>query len=362
MSPLRRHSDTLLDGAGSQLSRQAALGVLLVWIPVVAGAVTAWVLPLTAADQREERVGSAGLALVAGLAVVAVGTLALPWNRLPRAALMTFPALSLLTIWLLQLPNTGPGDIDAALIVFTFVYAGLVGSVRAVLLLLPFAATVWLLLAGVQQTGMSAPIGIRLVIAASVWATVGSVLARRRAAGRRLRFVEDAHTDVLTGLENGRVLDAAMDEVRYGDVVVVVDFDAFRDVNTARGESGGDTVLAEFGRIVRVGLRGNDRAIRQGGDEFVLVLAEVSPVQVLAVLGRVRDQWQALCGPVTFAAGAAAPRPGETGRDALHRADQHCAQARSAGRDQWVLDDPDGAAVEVVVDPRAAGLVLVRSG
>lgn len=44
---------------------------------------------------------------------------------------------------------------------------------------------------------------------------------------------------------------------------------------------------------------------------------------------------------MTFSSGAATPRWGEPGRDVLTRGDRHCYQAKEAGRDQWVLDDPD---------------------
>jgi len=129
--------------------------------------------------------------------------------------------------------------------------------------------------------------------------------------------------------------------VRVGDAVVLIDVDRFREINTQRGHSGGDAVLAAFGRVVRVGLRGGDHGVRPGGDEFVLVLRQVQDTRVLSVLGRVRDRWQHECGQVTFSAGVAVCGPGQTGPQLLRRADTHCYTAKAAGRDQWVLDDTD---------------------
>ena len=335
----RRSHRPAADGAGPDMRRNAVLGVLLLAVSAVVSGTTVWLLPLPRHDRVDVATGSAVLALVA------VATLALPWPRLSRSALLLYPALSLLHLSAMQLRSEQVGTTYVGFVLFAFVYIGFVGSTRSVLVLLPFAAATWLLVADTYRVGLTAQVGIRLVIAVSVWATVGYGLVRQSSAERRRRsrLVDDAYTDVLTGLDNRRSLDLALRDVHYGDVVVVVDIDGFREVNTARGHGGGDTVLAEFGRIARVGLRGNDRAIRQGGDEFVFVLAEVRPVQVLSVLSRLRDQWQALCGPVTFSAGAATPRPGESGRDALRRADRHCYEARAAGRDQWVLDDADAA-------------------
>ncbi len=336
---IRRPHHFAADGAGPEVRRHAVLGALLLCVCAAVTAGTVWLLPLAPGGSRDVAVGSAVLAAVALL------TLALPWPRLPRTALLLYPALSLFHLAGTHLRTEEVGSTYVGFIVFAFVYVGFVGSARGVLALLPVAAGTWLLVYGAAGSGLSAQLGVRLVITVSVWATVGFGLVRQSSAERqrRSRLVDDAYTDVLTGLDNRRFLDAALKDVRYGDVVVVVDIDGFREVNTARGHDGGDTVLAEFGRITRVGLRGNDRAIRQGGDEFVFVLAEVRPVQVLSVLSRIRDQWQEVCGPVTFSAGAATPRPGESGRDALRRADRHCYEAKAAGCDQWVLDDADAA-------------------
>lgn len=343
MSQRRRTDHLIADGAGHQMRRQARLGVLVLEGFAIVGVGTARLLPSATGDRAGTVLGSAALGLVA------LGALVLPWPRLPRAALLVFPALTFVELAVLQLVGRGSGSTYAGFLVVSFVYAGLVGSVGGVLVLLPLAAATWLLLADVPRTGLSALLVVRLGIAVSVWATVGLVLVRQGAAERkrRSRLVEDSRTDVLTGLDNSRVLDGALDDLRDGDVVVVIDVDGFRQVNAERGQAGGDTVLAEFGRIARVGLRGNDRAIRQGDDEFVFVLGEVNILQVLTVLGRLRDEWQQLCGPVTFSAGAAAPRSGETGREVLRRADQHCYQAKKAGRDQWVLDDAGAAGAEV---------------
>lgn len=74
---------------------------------------------------------------------------------------------------------------------------------------------------------------------------MGVLIARWSAQedARRSALTHATHTDPLTGIDNRRVLDQALGGMRPGDAVV--DIDEFRAINTARGHSGGDTVLAE---------------------------------------------------------------------------------------------------------------------
>lgn len=310
----------------------------------VIGAGTVWLLPVAEATRLVATV------VFAATGVVVAATLLLPWGRLPHRLLFVYPLLGIGSLAVLGAATTGVGPTYLGFIVVSFIIMGFCGSTRGVVALLPVAAVAWLLLNGVPAVALSASFGVRLGIALAVWATVGVLVAERttRERDQHSALTDDAETDSLTGLGNRRVLGVALDGIRPGDVVVVVDIDRFRDINTARGHGGGDSVLAEFGRTVRVALRGGDHAIRQGGDEFVFVLAGVSAAQVLAVLGRLRDRWQEVCGPVTFSAGAATHDSESTGQETLRRADRCCYQAKAAGRDQWIVD---GAGTADADDP-----------
>jgi len=92
-----------------------------------------------------------------------------------------------------------------------------------------------------------------------------------------------AHHDALTGLPNrvllsDRILQAITKARRSNEVVavVVLDLDGFKAVNDTYGHSAGDRLLIEVSkRLVRT-LRAEDTASRIGGDEFVLVLTDVT--------------------------------------------------------------------------------------
>ena len=86
-----------------------------------------------------------------------------------------------------------------------------------------------------------------------------------------------AHVDELTGLANRRGyarhverLLASRDQEALG--VLVVDIDAFKQVNDTCGHSVGDAVLVQVGQILASGSRAVDLVARLGGDEFVVLL------------------------------------------------------------------------------------------
>lgn len=100
----------------------------------------------------------------------------------------------------------------------------------------------------------------------------------------RARLSYDASHDALTGLPNRdgtrRLLRQALSHAaERGDVVAVglLDLDNFKDINDTYGHPAGDAVLIEFGRRVKDVLRRSDQVTRAGGDEFVVILADLDP-------------------------------------------------------------------------------------
>jgi diguanylate cyclase (GGDEF)-like protein/PAS domain S-box-containing protein len=91
-----------------------------------------------------------------------------------------------------------------------------------------------------------------------------------------------ANFDALTGLPNRTQL---VDHLKYalslakrshGSLALMfIDLDRFKDINDTLGHSAGDAVLIEVARRLRAALREEDTASRLGGDEFIVILAEV---------------------------------------------------------------------------------------
>jgi diguanylate cyclase (GGDEF)-like protein/PAS domain S-box-containing protein len=122
---------------------------------------------------------------------------------------------------------------------------------------------------------------------------------RLEETNRRLTVL--ATTDELTQLPNRRLLDEqlelALARARRGGLavaVISVDLDRFKDVNDSLGHAYGDRLLVEVASCLRAGARDTDVVARVGGDEFVILLADLAvqeaPTLVQAVVERIRER------------------------------------------------------------------------
>jgi diguanylate cyclase (GGDEF)-like protein/PAS domain S-box-containing protein len=114
-----------------------------------------------------------------------------------------------------------------------------------------------------------------------------------------------AHHDALTGVANRTLLNEEVEHEiaaarRHGSrlAVVFIDLDYFKHINDSLGHEAGDTVLKEIAARLSRTVRAIDIVGRMGGDEFVVVLSEVSDAQdVLALTEKLRAE----CGkPMRF--------------------------------------------------------------
>ncbi|WEX08420.1 GGDEF domain-containing protein [Chelativorans sp. AA-79] len=169
---------------------------------------------------------------------------------------------------------------------------------------------------------------------------------------------QERDLDPLTGVLNRRGLERQsrrLEKVEAGStsVIVVCDLDRFKAINDTYGHHVGDTVLAAFAEIIRQNVRKQDIVARTGGEEFVLVLRDISQDQAFGFSERVRKAVEktrfigvSAIEPVTCCFGLARIRPGEPLWASLKRADKALYQAKRAGRNQTRAEwqaDPAGA-------------------
>lgn len=105
-----------------------------------------------------------------------------------------------------------------------------------------------------------------------------------------------ANHDPLTGLANRRsfVLEATQmlalaARHDWRSVVVFVDLDDFKPINDEHGHDVGDAVLRLVGERLKEGTRTSDVLARFGGDEFVVLLNDVSVEETDRLVERYRD-------------------------------------------------------------------------
>ena len=114
-----------------------------------------------------------------------------------------------------------------------------------------------------------------------------------------------AHHDPLTGLINrhlfpDRLAQAMILSQRHHTKIALlyVDLDKFKQINDAHGHLAGDTVLIEVASRLRSALRDSDTVARMGGDEFVVILHDItSKIAVKNVTKKIID---ALAEPILF--------------------------------------------------------------
>ena len=112
------------------------------------------------------------------------------------------------------------------------------------------------------------------------WQGVIVDITERKRAEEQVTFL--AYHDKLTGLPNRvmfeRVLDLALARARRNDQAVAVlylDLDNFKLVNDSLGHAAGDELLREMGTRLSGAVRATDVVARQGGDEFLVLLADM---------------------------------------------------------------------------------------
>ncbi|WP_051448976.1 EAL domain-containing protein [Tolumonas lignilytica] len=93
----------------------------------------------------------------------------------------------------------------------------------------------------------------------------------------------DANYDALTGLPNRRLLQDRLNEElkrahrnNHQLAVLFIDLDRFKEINDTLGHNEGDKLLIQAAQRIRTVLRISDTVARQGGDEFIVILPDIS--------------------------------------------------------------------------------------
>ena len=164
---------------------------------------------------------------------------------------------------------------------------------------------------------------------------------------------EQVSQDQLTGALNRRGLEDAMQREmaraeRSGRPlsVAVLDLDNFKRLNDTYGHQAGDEALIHLIGVVRKTLRPTDIVARYGGEEFIILFSETQLEQAVATTKRLQRELtkryflhnnERLL--ITFSAGVAQLKPGDTQEIVFARADKAMYQAKLQGRNRVVVAD-----------------------
>jgi diguanylate cyclase (GGDEF)-like protein len=143
--------------------------------------------------------------------------------------------------------------------------------------------------------------------------------------------------------ESAQFEDAAVNRRTASDVpqaswLAMIDIDHFKRVNDTFGHLIGDEVLLLLARLMRTNFRFNDQLYRFGGEEFVVLMQNVSAESAAHVFERLRtltlEHSFPQVGKITISVGYSALRPGDTPDSAFARADKAVYYAKANGRNQ----------------------------
>jgi len=166
------------------------------------------------------------------------------------------------------------------------------------------------------------------------------------------KMLFDSERDTLTGLYNRKKLEQKLGELLTGrlngrnrkrdqdtaDYLAVIDLDHFKRINDSHGHLIGDEVLLVFAGLMRSALRDVDWVFRYGGEEFVVLIKDVSPETIVAILDRIRIRVQNHCfpqvGQVTVSIGYTAIVDQKLPPYVFEEADKALYYAKENGRNQ----------------------------
>jgi diguanylate cyclase len=128
--------------------------------------------------------------------------------------------------------------------------------------------------------------------------------------------------------------------------IALLDIDNFKSLNDTHGHQAGDGALVHLARVIKASIRPTDIVCRYGGEEFVILLPGTGLQDSVMVISRLQreltkrfflhDNQRLL---ITFSAGVAERRTGESRDDAIGRADSAMYVAKRSGKNRVVVAD-----------------------
>lgn len=157
--------------------------------------------------------------------------------------------------------------------------------------------------------------------------------------------------DSLTGLYNHTtttelLVSSLAHAVRQKEslVMVMIDLDAFKNVNDSYGHMAGDQVIIALSRLLKHRLRNTDVIGRYGGEEFALLLKDISIDTAEKLVNELREDFSKIIFTAgkqqfscTFSAGISTYPGNSRAEDLRMAADTALYQAKTQGRNQVVV-------------------------
>ncbi|OWV81412.1 diguanylate cyclase [Rhizobium sp. R634] len=224
---------------------------------------------------------------------------------------------------------------SAALLVGLYICTAMIFAARSIL-----AAT--------GEIGGPDPFGGSVVHSWMAVSAVAFIMLRSMAmvlmAAERSRnqLTDLAHHDPLTGALNRGGLAQHVPTLGSQPVsLLIIDIDHFKQLNDRHGHAAGDEILRLFASVSRSIMRPHDLLARQGGDEFLAVLKNLSREDAVAIAERIRLDFAAavmqrpdLAVFPTLSIGVAMRESDGDFESLMHKADEALYRSKREGRNR----------------------------
>ncbi|MBT2655282.1 EAL domain-containing protein [Bacillus sp. ISL-18] len=164
-----------------------------------------------------------------------------------------------------------------------------------------------------------------------------------------------AFHDDLTGLPNRRLFNQRVNQAierevkdpKKGLALLFIDLDRFKLINDSLGHGVGDQLLREVGGTLQSCIRKQDIVARQGGDEFTILLDEVSKQQIISTSQAILEKLSQpffICGHEIFITPSIGislyPPDGVDAEELIRKADIAMYKVKHEGRNNFKFYEP----------------------
>ncbi|MGF1753842.1 sensor domain-containing diguanylate cyclase [Vibrio makurazakiensis] len=178
---------------------------------------------------------------------------------------------------------------------------------------------------------------------------VSWVAAQIRTQKQMVKMEALANIDTLTGILNRRAFIEATKLINHqprasdkDHALLIIDIDNFKSLNDKYGHLGGDDVLVAMSRRIQAIKRKDDLFARIGGEEFVLLLSDITEPNAVELAEKYRQSLEKMTVyfnnnhiKFTVSIGISSPRTTDSNfRDVISRADNALYKAKQAGRNK----------------------------
>jgi diguanylate cyclase (GGDEF)-like protein/PAS domain S-box-containing protein len=187
--------------------------------------------------------------------------------------------------------------------------------------------------------------------------TVAGQIARSLSSLRlREKLREQSIRDPLTGLFNRRFMEESLaselqraQRRKYSVSLLFLDLDHFKRFNDTFGHDAGDLVLRSIAELTRSFFRASDICCRYGGEEFAVILPEMTSATAAARADALRTEVKHLelrhldkaLGEISISVGIASfPEHGMNGEEMFRMADRALYESKAHGRDMVTIAVP----------------------